>query len=214
MERNDLGRLIARLAVSVIAADGRITASELAALERLDELGLGPLAPVARAEIERAVHVPVDVEATCAALPPLPDEAATLLVAVLADIAASDRVLAPRERETFTTVADRLGVEPAVAARLLEVAAGHLPSEPPPEPPSRAGERAGAADAARLQALRRLGLEPGASRADVDAAYLGLVRRYDPAKVAELGPEFAALAIRRLAAATDAYDVAVAAASA
>jgi len=58
MNRNDLGRLIARLAVAVIAADGRITTAELAALARVDDLDLGPLSDVAREEIERAIHGP------------------------------------------------------------------------------------------------------------------------------------------------------------
>ena len=51
MDGESLGRLIARLGVAIIAADGRITTAELAALARLDRLGLGPLGEVAREEI-------------------------------------------------------------------------------------------------------------------------------------------------------------------
>ena len=40
-------RLIARLAVAVMVADGRITPSEHEAVRRLDQLGLGPLSQLA-----------------------------------------------------------------------------------------------------------------------------------------------------------------------
>jgi DnaJ-domain-containing protein 1 len=209
MDQESLGRLIARLAVAVIAADGRITREELTALERLDGLGLGPLANVAREEIERAIHEPVDVRATCAALPPLGEDGAALLLTVLAELAASDRLLAPRERDVFNTIAGYLGVGPAAAARILESALS-----PPPggeqatiRPPTHA-VAAPSLDPNQQRAFRVLGLEPGASRARIDTAYLDLVQRYDPGRVSELGPEFAALAVRRLATITDAYEVA------
>jgi DnaJ-domain-containing protein 1 len=210
MNRKGLGRLIARLAVAVIAADGRITTAELAALGRLDGLGLGPLADVAREEMERAIHEPVDVRATCAALPPLGEEGAALLLTVLAELAASDRLLAPRERDVFNTVAGHLGVGPAAAARILEAAispppGGEQEAIRPPIPP----EAALSVDANQQRAFRVLGLEPGASRSRIDTTYLELVQRYDPARVSELGPEFAALAVRRLATITDAYEVAL-----
>jgi uncharacterized tellurite resistance protein B-like protein len=211
MERENVGRLIARLAVAVIAADGRITPAEVAALGRLDALGLGPLSALAREEIERAVQQPIDVEATCAELPRLGEEAAALLLTVLAEIAASDRVLAPRERDVFEAVAGHLGVAPSAAAHILEAAISAVgAAEPEGAPPPVRAEAGTPADPSRQRALRVLGLEPGAGRSRIDATYLDLVQRYDPARVADLGPEFAVLAVRRLAAITDAYEAALA----
>jgi DnaJ-domain-containing protein 1 len=210
MDRESLGRLIARLAVAVVAADARITTAELAALGRLDGLGLGSLAGVVREELERAAHEPVDVRATCALLPPLGEEGAALLLTALAELVAIDRLLAPREREVFSTVADHLGVDPAAAARILEAAISPPPGREPevigaPTPPVTAPSP----DPTHQRAFRVLGLEPGASRSRIDTAYLDLVQRYDPGRVSELGPEFAALAVRRLATITDAYEVAL-----
>ena len=210
METTDLGRLIARLAVAVVAADGRLTPTELAALKRLDGLGIGRLANAARLEAERAVHEPVDVRATCAALPPLCEDVALLLLAILAEIAVSDRLLAPREREILNTVAESLGVDGVVAGRILEAAtcsppyAGELKSIPGLRDEAVPRERANS-----HRAFRALGLEPGASQARLDTSYLELIERYDPARVGHLGPEFAALAVRRLASITDAYEVAL-----
>ena len=44
---SDTRRLLAQLAVAVIAADGRVTSSELEAVARLDDLGLGRLSTLA-----------------------------------------------------------------------------------------------------------------------------------------------------------------------
>jgi hypothetical protein len=210
MDREPLGRLIARLAVGIIAADGRITPTELAALARLDGLGLGSLAGVAREEIERAIQEPVDVPATCAALPPLGEEAAALLLSVFAELAASDRLLAPRERDAFDTVAHHLGVGRAAAAQILEAAVSPPPGgEEEAIRASTPAEVTPSSDPARQRAFRALGLEPGAPRSRIDATYLDLVQRYDPARVGALGPEFAALAVRRLATLTDAYELAL-----
>ena len=54
-------------------------------------------------------------------------------------------------------------------------------------------------------ALPLLGLGAGASADQTDAAYAALVRRYNPAGVIDLGPEFAVLAVQRLNAITEAY---------
>jgi DnaJ-domain-containing protein 1 len=207
MDEDDVRRLIARLAVAVVAADGRITAAEMAALERLDVLGLGPLAELAREEIERAIQQPVDVRATCAALPPLRQETAAVLLTVLAELAATDRLLAPREREVFAAVAGHLGVGAATAAHILEAAMSPRPHHAPED----VAPRLAPGEPPAQRALRALGLAAGASRSDIESNYLDLVQRYDPARVAEMGPEFAALAVRRLASITDAYEAALAA---
>jgi hypothetical protein len=192
-----LDRLIARLAAAVIAADHRITSPEL---ERLDGLGLGALGALVRDEIERASCDPVHVAATCAALPPLGEDAATLVLTALAELVTSDRVVALRERDVFRAIAGHLGIRPATATRILEAAISpNGTRETVPEP------------FRRHPAFRLLGLEPGASRSRIETTYLQLVQRYDPLRMAEeLGPDLAAMAVRRLAVITDAYETALA----
>jgi uncharacterized tellurite resistance protein B-like protein len=199
MERqlpDGLDRFIARLAAAVVAADHRITSPEL---EHLDRIGLGPLGGLVREEIERAAREPVDVAATCAALPPLGEDAATLVLTALAELVTSDRVVALRERDVFRTIAGHLGVRPAAAARILEAAI------------SPNGAREVVPASGKRPALRILGLEPGANRSRIETTYLQLIQRYDPLRMAEeLGPDLAALAVRRLATITDAYETALA----
>ena len=188
--QDGLDRLIARLAAAVIAADRRISSPEL---ERLD--GPGAFGALVRDEIERVSREPVDVAATCAALPPLGEDAATLVLTALAELVASDRVVALRERDAFRAIAGHLGIRPAPATRILEAAISpNGTREAVPDP-----------------AFRLLGLEPGAIRSRIETTYLQLVQRYDPLRMAEeLGPDLAALAVRRLARITDAYEAALA----
>jgi DnaJ-domain-containing protein 1 len=56
------------------------------------------------------------------------------------------------------------------------------------------------------RAYRVLGIDAGASRARLEAAYLQLVERYNPAKVEDLGTEFTSLAVRKLAEVTAAFE--------
>ena len=137
---SDPQRLIARLAVAVMVADGRITASECAALEDLNDLGLGLLSDSSAAETGGAAA-------------------------------------GTRERVTVTH-------HPAEQVRGL----------------------ASASDADVEHAYRVLGIDATTSRAHLDAAYLGLIERYNPARVADLGAEFAALAARKLAEVTAAFE--------
>jgi uncharacterized tellurite resistance protein B-like protein len=206
MERENqegLDRLIARLAVAVIAADRRIAPPEMASLERLDRIGFGAPSGIVREEIERAVREPVDVAATCAALPRLGEDAATLVLTTLAELVTSDRVVALRERDVFRTIAGHLGIGAAAATRILEAAIspnGVREAVPPPH-----------VVPDKHPAFRMLGLEPGASRSRIETTYLQFVQRYDPLRMAEeLGPALAALAVRRLATITDAYETALA----
>jgi uncharacterized tellurite resistance protein B-like protein len=219
-----MSRSIARLAVAVMAADGRITASELDALSNLDDLGLGRLSGLAREEIERAVGRPIDVEATCDALGDLDPDATALVLAALAEMAASDRVLSPLEIDVFTAVASRLGLSGDEAASILEAAVSPPATGAPtwqtipvgtaePEA-SRVAREARPAetvppDPQLERAHRILGVEPGAERVRLEAAYLALVQRYNPARMAELGVEFAVLAVRRLASVTAAFETAL-----
>lgn len=226
---HDPRRAVARLAVAVMAADGRITSPEVEALARLDQLGLGSLTPFVEDEIDRATREAVDVRAACADLAGASREAACTLLAVLADIATSDRVLAGREREVFDAVARLLGVPERDAAHVLTAAAEHAgPAAgvaPDPiatvaagpaaaraaEPAPRTASAPAPADAERHRLLARarrvLGVDGEVSRDALDAAYLAIVARYDPAGVAAMGPEFVALAVRKLADATAAWEL-------
>jgi DnaJ-domain-containing protein 1 len=238
--RIDPRRLIVRLAVAVLAADGRITSTELAALEALDRLGLGRISDFAESEIRRAVEAPIDVAATCDALPALSPEGATLLVAVLAEIAGSDGVVSRGEEATLREVAECFGLPPEALAEILAKtrdgfasskgsggspvpkpepmrpgrALGQEPVRPgPPEPPHEPGvdDTPPAADARLAHAFAVLGLQPGVDRAELDAAYRAIVERYDPARVLDLGTEFAALAVHKLVRATAAFEAILAA---
>jgi DnaJ-domain-containing protein 1 len=230
----DFRRLITRLAVAVMAADGRITQSELDALSSLDRLGLGRLSSLAREEIERAVEIPIDVRETCTHLASLSPEAGTVILVALASIASSDRVMAPEEGAMLRTIARLLGLDPTVARQILASATAvcsGAPGEvavddvPPARPAARAEAGAAAPErlapssappgtseavppvgAARAWANEVLGIEDGATLAQVNAAYLRLVEHYNPAKITDLGPEFARLAVHRLADVTAAYE--------
>ena len=222
----DPRRLIARLAVAVMVADGRITPSEYEALERLDGLGLGPLSDLAEDEIRMATRQPIDLRAACEGLAQATPQAAAVILSVLAEIAASDGSVSSAEVNILHTVATLLGLNPAETAHILSAAMtdyeatmaadGAAPSAGAPkqtrervvvvrqtdEPPVAAG--VGQSELQRACCV--LGIDPGASRAHLDATYLALVERYNPAKVADLGAEFAALAVRRLAEVTAAFD--------
>ena len=62
---SDTRRLLAQLAVAVIAADGRVTSSELEAVARLDDLGLGGLSTLVEEELRAAAQRRIDLGATC-----------------------------------------------------------------------------------------------------------------------------------------------------
>ncbi len=221
-------RSIAQLAVAVMTADGRITPSEKEASRRLDALGLGPLSALVDEEILRAMREPIDVPAACAALAGVP-QAAPMIVAALADLAVCDRELAASEIEILALVATKLGLTTAQAAETIKSAvwnAGLRPTraastdgrdpgvtrvaEIQRDGSKQSGERsarlAGPSDVELAQAYRVLGLEPGATTPRLDRAYLTLVDRYNPAKVVDLGADFVALAVRRLAEATAAFE--------
>lgn len=222
----DPRRLIARLAVAVMVADGRITPSEYEALERLDGLGLGPLSDLAEDEIRMATRQPIDLRAACEGLAQATPQAAAVILSVLAEIAASDGSVSSAEANTLHTVATLLGLNSAETAHILSAAMteceatmaadGTVPSAGAPkqtrervvvvretdEPPVAPG-----VDRSELQrACCVLGIDAGTSRAHLDATYLALVERYNPAKVADLGAEFAALAVRRLVEVTAAFE--------
>jgi len=231
MDNDDPRRLIARLAVAVMVSDGRITPSEVDALGRLDELGLGPLSDLAEEEIRGAVSRPIDLRATCDGLARATPQAAAVILSVLAEIAASDRAVSPAELATLRSVADLLGLGAADTAHIVSAAMAEYgasldeepaaPSEVQPRPmrretvpvahqPDEGVDCTPTAQQAELQrAYSVLGIDAATTRARLDAAYLALVERYDPAKVADLGADFVALAVRKLAEVTAAFETAV-----
>jgi DnaJ-domain-containing protein 1 len=217
----DPRRLIARLAVAVMVADGRIAPAEIDTIERLDALGLGPLSRLAGEEIQHAIDQPIDVPATCEGLTAASPEAAAVILAALAEVAASDQSVSVRELNTINTVARLLGLTPSAAAQIVNAAmaangaslAGTPPGPSNAEPvlvihhrPDEAPPPAAFVNPDLDRAYRVLGVGAGTSRVYLDAAYLRLIERYNPAKVEDLGAELTALAVRKLAEATAAFE--------
>jgi uncharacterized tellurite resistance protein B-like protein len=229
--------LIARLAAAVMIADGHVTEPELSAVDHLRHLGLGPFAALVEEELERAMNAPIDVPRTAVELARLVPEAGTVILSALAQIAASDRQLSRRELEVLSMIAEGLGISGQEAAHVVSsVAASYgatLTEQPAPaagvgpqgtpvraaEPPRPSAPIAAPAPRERAPdrdlgwALGVLGLDASASPAATDEAYAALVRRYNPAVVLDLGPEFAVLAVQKLNAVTTAYVAARAALS-
>jgi DnaJ-domain-containing protein 1 len=164
---------------------------------------------------------PVNLAGTCAALAGIGPNAGAILVAALAEIAASDREVIPREIEALRFIGASLGVDELTVAHIIEASVraniasidGARREVPPTAPPEHRMASRGAAPASTREsvpeldrAYRILGVRPDSDVAAVNAAYLGLVERYNPAKLAGLGAEFAVLAVRRLADATAAFE--------
>ncbi|MCX8073149.1 MAG: TerB family tellurite resistance protein [Candidatus Binatia bacterium] len=221
----DPAAALARLAMAVMVADGRITSEELATAAVLDELGLGPMRPRLLAELEQTRSGRLELEPAIAALAALSPRARAVIFEVLAELAAADGDLSQTEAALLDRLAARWDLEPATSSKI----------PPPPlrsedKPSEEAGVKvpirtseaearssstmeSGAAPTRfgdglppeLVRALEVLGLPPDASPAAVDEAFRALVHRYDPAHVIDLGPEFAVLAIRRLGQIADAY---------
>ena len=119
MAANDPRSIVARLAVAVMAADGRITASEMEVVSHLDSLGLGDLSDPVREQIQIATREPIDPVAVCGALTPLSREAAATIVAALAEIALADRVLTRRESQVLFLIARALGLDDGETEHLV-----------------------------------------------------------------------------------------------
>ena len=204
--QSTLRHAIARLLAAMMVADRRLTTAEIDAARRLDYIGLGPLSPLVDEELQRATRMPIDIGDACAALSGTGPALIGTVLAALARVAASDGSVDDLERGTFGAIATRLG------ARMVDIR-DYLEEH---EPRSGTGTIAAAPAVARraavpddaANALRALGLGATANSAEVDAAYLRRVEQYDPMKVAPLGPDFVALAVRKLAALTELYATA------
>lgn len=106
---------VACLVAVMAGADGRLTDEELRALG-MDT----PLAEAVRHEVARGRVRGTDVVAISAGLAFLPHDTRLDILAMLAAVAVSDRCLALREMEVFTTIARALGIPPVAATGLLE----------------------------------------------------------------------------------------------
>lgn len=119
MAATDPRSIIARLAVAVMAADGRITTTEMEVLSHLDSLGLGDLSDPVREQIQIAMQDPIDPVQVCSALTPLSREAAATIVAALAEIALADRILTRRESQVLFLIARALGLDDSETEHLV-----------------------------------------------------------------------------------------------
>ncbi|MBY0279489.1 TerB family tellurite resistance protein, partial [Candidatus Binatia bacterium] len=119
MPSNDPQAIIARLAVAVMAADGRITTTEMEALSHLEGLGLGDLTEPVREQLQIAMREPIDPVEVSAELTPLSREAAATIVAALAEIALADRILSRRESQMLFVIARALGLDDASTEHLI-----------------------------------------------------------------------------------------------
>jgi DnaJ-domain-containing protein 1 len=204
--RSTLRPAISRLVAAMMVADRRVAMEEIDAGNRLDRIGLGPLSPLVGEELQRATRMPIDLDEPCAALHAAGPALIGTVLAALAGVAASDGVIDDDERRVFGAIASRLGAETSrIADHVGDDARGDGVA---PAPPAEPGARTPAAADDGANALRALGLGAAANPAEVDAAYLRLVAQYDPAKVAQLGADFVVLAVRKLAALTELYEVA------
>jgi hypothetical protein len=120
------------------------------------------------------------------------------VASMLGRLAASDGVVSSSESGLLAALVRELGLE-TEAGCVEPVVAPARPEAPVP------ARGRGLTEATRA-ALRQLGLGEDASSSDVAAAYLALVERYDPVRLAPLGADFVALAVREIGALTEVYE--------
>jgi uncharacterized tellurite resistance protein B-like protein len=221
MER-DARVLIAQLAVAVMVADARMTSSERAAAEQLNGWGLGSLSGLVEREIQRAMLQPINVRAVCAALAPMGPDACSVILTALAEIAASDREVSEAELSMLNIIGNLLGLDAADTNQILQTAiagsgarivanmadAGAAARTNGDLECGWSADYNGAdCDSSIGDSYRLLALQPGADAAQLNDALLRTVERYNPAKFADLGPEFVALAVRKLGETTAAFEL-------
>ena len=215
-------RLIVKLAVAVMATDGQITPAELEAIRGLESLGIGSVGEIVREEIEQAMLHPIDLADAYEQLAFAAPQAKAAVLVALIDVALADRNVSAAELGALRRIAGGLRIPPALAQSLFERFSDHapidgangakveMPSVAPRDRNQPAESRAPlpAAPAAANDPFRTLGLSAGATREEIDRAYLALVEQYDPVKLVTLGPEFVALAVTKLAALTRSFEAA------
>ncbi|MFN8544705.1 MAG: TerB family tellurite resistance protein [Candidatus Binatia bacterium] len=115
-------RCLARLAVALITADGRVTPAEDAALTRLDTLGFGTVSHLARREIRNPTAAPPDLRVACAWLAESDPRTTAAIVRALAELAACDGRVSLAEIAVLNDVARLLGLRVRDARHLLNAA--------------------------------------------------------------------------------------------
>jgi DnaJ-domain-containing protein 1 len=194
---SDLHDAVARVIVPVIIADGRATPDELEVVRRLDHAGLGPLSFRVQRILAAVTGEPLDLQRACRTIRAGGRSVVGAVLSMLARVAGADGTATPPGFDRFLAIAEQLGVGVAEARRYLEpVRRGPVAMQP---------DRHRAPEAV-VAALLQLGLSLDATRADVEAAYLQLVKRYDPGRLAPMGADFVSLAVRELAALTESYE--------
>ena len=194
---SDLHDAVARVIVPVMIADGRITPDELDVVSRLDLAGLGPLSYRVKGILEGVTGAPLDVAGACRTIRAGGRTVVGAVLSMLARVLGADGVQSPLGLDRFLAIAQELGVDVSKARRYLRP----VRHEPLAMPPARRTP-----PEAVVVALRQLGLPVDATLAEVDAAYLQLVDRYDPGRLAPMGADFVRLAVLELAALTESYE--------
>ncbi|MBN2718986.1 MAG: TerB family tellurite resistance protein [Deltaproteobacteria bacterium] len=127
------------------------------------------------------------------------------LLELLADIAKSDGEVHPKEVEVIHEVALVAGMEPDMWSEIREVLGLHQVGK------QRAGHsntRASSAGHHDIQhAYDVLGIAPGATKAEITAAYRNLVSDYHPDRVANLPKEFKDVAHEKMTQINAAYEM-------
>jgi DnaJ like chaperone protein len=178
------------LCMMVARADGKLLAEEVRAIRKILEEGL-KIPADEQAEIRRLMKQEpsgtID-EIVCWMRYRFPDVPLDALLSALCDVSKADGDVAASEVEIIRQVAITYGVRAEDWPALAEM----LELQP-------------SADV-RLEHLCLLGLQRGASKADVKTAYRTKVKQYHPDRVSNLAPEFQELATRKTIGLRVAYE--------
>lgn len=170
---------------SVLKADGEIHPNEVQAVRKFfsDRLGYREESlEVVKRMLKEFLDQPLDLEALCADFRAKSDYSTRLLLMeCLNDIAMADGRLHPAEMAMIDRVAILLGVTEADRKTVKAVE-------------GRKGDH------------EVLGVTPGASSEEIRRAYLEMVKKYHPDRVAHLGEEFKELAHKKFVEIQAAYE--------
>lgn len=206
VQSRELHDAVAQVVVPMLMADGELGADEHAVARRLDHAGLGPLSQRVARLLERLAREPIDLHAACGTIRAGGRTIVGAVLSMLARVAGADGGTSAPGVDRFLAIASQLGVDMDEALRYVR------PVRHDPLAMTSAARRT--TPEAVLAALRQLGLSCDATRSEVEAAYLQLVERHDPARLAPFGADFVSLAVRELSAITESYERARAAARA
>ncbi len=170
-----------RLATAILHAGGRCA-------EPPRSLG-GPIASLLSDVLPTEDEGALELPQACATVRSMATDAVRMVVTALAEIAVAEGQPSEEVRATFTCIARALGLSAADARLTLETAI------------------ATRLDALVAETAAMAAAGKAASRDALDLAYLQEVMRFDPVAMAQLGAEFAALAVHRLSDVTLLYEL-------